>query len=211
MNKQDKILFLAPHTDDIEFGCGGTIAKFAQEQKQIFAVAFSAAEESVPSGLDRDINRKNMFEALKILGVNKENCSILNFKVREFPQNRQLILDEILRIKKEIEPDMVFLPSTFDTHQDHQVISNEGFRAFKKTTLIGYEIPWNNLTFTTNMFVKISESEMEKKLESIRTYISQLGRSYLDDDFIRSLARTRGGQSGFKYAEAFEIIRWIIH
>ena len=205
-----RILVLAPHTDDAEFGCGGTIAKFVEEGKEVFCVAFSAAEDSIPEDLPKDTNRKDMIGAMNILGVQEQNIKILNYQVRKFPEFRQKILDDMLSIQNEIKPDIVFLPSTYDTHQDHQVISQEGFRAYKKITIMGYEVPWNNLTFTTNSFILLSESNLEKKINSLKCYISQLGRSYVDDDFIRSLARTRGVQMGDEYAEAFEVIRWII-
>lgn len=210
VNKDSKILILAPHTDDAEFGCGGAIAKFSKITQNIFCVAFSAAEDSVPKHLEKNINRKNMYEALSVLGISKSHIQIFSYKVREFPENRQAILDDIIKIKENINPNFVFLPSTYDTHQDHQVVRNEGFRAFKQTTLIGYEIPWNNLSFTTNLFIQLSEKNVEDKILSIKTYISQLGREYVNDNFIKSIIRTRGGQAGYRYAEAFEIIRWII-
>jgi len=96
-------------------------------------------------------------------------------------------------------------------HQDHQTIACEGFRAFKKVSMLGYEIPWNNLTFQTNVFVFLSEQELNKKIEAVKCYKSQQNRNYAKEDFIRGLAKTRGIQIGVDYAEAFESIRWIIH
>ncbi|MCD4795125.1 MAG: PIG-L family deacetylase [Bacteroidales bacterium] len=209
INKDSRILILAPHTDDAEFGCGGSIAKFTENGNDVFCVAFSAAEISIPSRFDKNINKINMREAMEILGI-KKNFEINSFQARKFPEFRQEILDYILKIRTDIKPDIVFLPSTFDTHQDHQVIRNEGFRAFKKTTLVGYEIPWNNLTFTTNLFIRLTEKHVKLKISSIKKYISQLGRDYVDKNFIESVLRTRGGQAGCIYAEAFEIIRWLI-
>ncbi len=210
ISKKSRILILAPHTDDAEFGCGGSIAKFAKNGNEIFSIAFSAAEDSVPAEFDRDINRKNMYEAMDILGVPKKNVEILAYKVREFPEYRQKILDDIIGFSKIIKPDIVFLPSKNDTHQDHQVICNEGFRAFKKITILGYEIPWNNLSFTTNSFIMLNENEVNLKIESLKKYIAQLSRNYVNEEFIKSIMRTRGGQMGARYAEAFEVVRWII-
>ena len=204
------ILVLAPHTDDGEFGCGGTIARFANEGNKVWYVAFSAAEKSVPDEFPRDILRKEVVEAMEILGVPKERRIILSYPVREFPLHRQELLDEMIKLGERIKPDIVFLPSTYDTHQDHQTIAQEGFRAFKKTTMLGYEVPWNNLTFSTQTFVFLKEEHINKKMEALKCYRSQQDRSYASEDFIRSLARTRGTQIGTKYAEAFEVIRWII-
>lgn len=210
MLSRHRILTLAPHTDDVEFGCGATLCKLIRDGSEIFCYAFSAAEESVPEGLPKDINKQHMLDSLSVLGVRSENIAIGNFKVRRFPEFRQKILDEMIVLYKDIKPDMVFLPSTFDTHQDHQVVSQEGFRAYKKHSLIGYEIPWNNLNFHTQAFSIVTEEDVERKITALQCYISQLGRSYVTPEFIHSLARTRGGQVGAQYAEVFEIIRWLL-
>jgi len=208
MNIHDEVvLILAPHTDDAEFGCGGAILKLLENNCKVFVVAFSCAEESVPEHLPKQINKTYMHDAMEILGIPLENVLIKNYPVRYFPENRQSILEELVKLNNEINPGIVFLPSTFDTHQDHQVISQEGFRAFKKTTLLGYEMPWNNLMFTTTCFITLEERHVEKKLKSLECYISQMGRDYISADFVRSLMRSRGGQMGKIFAEAFQVIR----
>lgn len=113
-------------------------------------------------------------------------------------------------MNKDIKPDMVFLPSASDIHQDHQVVHQEGVRAFKNTTFAGYELPWNNYRIHTNFFICISESELNKKIESLKMYKSQEHRNYMKEDFIRSLAKVRGVQANSEFAEAFEVYRWII-
>ena len=205
----ERILALSPHTDDCELGCGGSLARFIREGKQIFYVAFSSAEKSVPPEMPKDILKQEVKKATKALGIERENLILLDYEVRSFQAFRQEILEEMIRLENELEPDLVFLPSSHDTHQDHQVISNEGFRAFKKTSMLGYELPWNNLTFETNCFVWLDECDLRKKVQALRCYISQLGRDYVSEDFARSLARTRGGQIGVRYAEAFEIFHWV--
>jgi LmbE family N-acetylglucosaminyl deacetylase len=112
-------------------------------------------------------------------------------------------------MNKEMQPDLVLIPSTDDTHQDHQTISQEGFRAFKKTSMIGYEMPYNNLTFRTNMFVSLEKIHIQNKIEALQCYKSQIHKPYSQVDFIEGLARVRGTQIGVQYAEAFEVIRWI--
>ena len=210
-NKLQRIFVLAPHTDDGEFGCGGTMAKFIEEGKEVFYIAFSIAEKSVPPGMPRDVLRKEVKQATTLLGIKPGNLVVFNYEVREFPSHRQEILDDMITLDKKIKPDLVFIPSPNDTHQDHQVIANEGFRAFKKVAMLGYEIPWNNLTFNTNCFVFIQERHLEKKIQALKCYISQLGRNYVTEGFIRSLAETRGVQIGTRYAEVFEVIRWVIN
>jgi LmbE family N-acetylglucosaminyl deacetylase len=205
-----KILVLAPHTDDGEFGCGGSTNKWIEEGKEVYYVAFSTAGKSVPKEMPKDILKKEVREATKILGIPSNNLILFDYEVRDFPSVRQNILEDMVRLGKELKPDVVLLPSTLDTHQDHQVISQEGFRAFKKTTMLGYEVPWNNLTFNTNAFVFLEERHLEKKLASLNCYLSQFGRHYATAEFIKSLAITRGTQIGAKYAETFEVIRWVL-
>ena len=69
---------------------------------------------------------------------------------------------------------------------------------------------WNNLNFTTQCFVGIDEEQLARKIRALTCYESQKHRSYASEEFVRSLAITRGTQSGVRYAEAFEVIRWIL-
>ena len=149
-------------------------------------------------------------EATAKLGIKEQNLILFEYEVRKFPSFRQKILDDMIGLNNEIKPDVVFLPSTRDTHQDHKVITEEGFRAFKRITMLGYEVPWNNLTFDTNAFIFLEERHIERKLDSLNCYISQLGRNYATAEFIRSLAITRGTQIGARFAEVFEAIRWVL-
>ncbi|MCK5686311.1 PIG-L family deacetylase, partial [bacterium] len=82
MNKK-KILILAPHTDDGEFGCGGSIAKFIEEGADVYYAAFSTAKESVPEGLPKDILEIEVKEATKRLGIPGKNLLIFGFTVRK--------------------------------------------------------------------------------------------------------------------------------
>jgi N-acetylglucosamine malate deacetylase 1 len=205
----ERILVLAPHTDDAEFGCGGTIARFVAEGKDVFQVAFSAAEASLPDGSPPDLLRQEIRNAVHALGMQDNRLTVLDYPVRQFPTHRQEILDDMIRLQRDIRPDRLLLPSTNDTHQDHQVIAYEGFRAFKHTTMLGYEVPWNNLTFTTSGFVFLQEEHLVRKLAAIACYQSQSDRPYASEEFIRSWAITRGMQIRSRYAEAFEVVRWV--
>lgn len=210
MNSINKVLVLAPHTDDGEFGCGGSVIRFIDEGKDVYYVAFSTAEESVPDPWPKDILKTEVIEATKRLGISKDKLIIYNFKVRELSYHRQEILEELVKINNNLCPDLVFMPSSNDLHQDHATVSSEGIRAFKNTTILGYEIPWNNIEFQTEAFIILSEEDINKKINALNAYNSQKGRSYANEEFIRSLARTRGVQMGSRYAEAFEVIRWVI-
>lgn len=207
MNKV--ILVLAPHTDDGEWGCGGSIAKWIEQGHDVHYVAFSAAEESVPKDLSPNILRDEILNATEILGVSLNQVRVLNFPVRHFPRDRQNILEEMIKLRSEIKPDIVLTPSSYDTHQDHAVINQETFRAFKRSTILGYEIPWNNREITLMYFNSLNESFLNKKIASLAAYKSQLFRAPNYKELITSLAIQRGSQVGIPYAEAFEVIRWI--
>lgn len=206
----DTILVLAPHTDDGEFGCGGTISKLVREGNRVIYVAFSAAEQSVLPHLPRDVLRTEVLNATKCIGVREEDCLVLDFEVRRFPEFRQQILDTMIELNRKFSPRTVFLPSVDDTHQDHNTIACEGFRAFKKTSMLGYEVPWNNLQFRTTCFIGLDEEALRAKVEALEKYESQKHRPYANRKFIESLAVTRGVQIGKNYAEAFEVVRWVV-
>jgi LmbE family N-acetylglucosaminyl deacetylase len=204
------MLVLAPHTDDGELGCGGTIARLLEEGWEAHYVAFSGCEESLPSGWPADALVREVKEATAVLGIPGDHLMVMGFRVRHFFERRQEILEALVRLKAEIKPDVVFLPSINDTHQDHQQIAQEGFRAFKSTCMLGYEMPWNNLQFRTTAFAVLQERHVQKKIEALACYKSQASRPYANEEFIRSLARTRGAQIGALFAETFELFRWIL-
>jgi len=206
-----KILILAPHTDDGEIGCGGTMAKFVEEGKELYYVAFSIARTSaVENGFPENILEIEVKKAIKVLGISEDHLILYDFPVRRFPEFRQNILKEMIKLRREIQPDLIFVPSLNDIHQDHQVIANEGLRAFKRHTILGYEEPWNNIVFESRSFIPLRKRHMEKKIEALKCYQSQMHRNYLTEDAIWGIAQLRGTQLEGGYAEAFEVLRWII-
>lgn len=206
----DNALVLAPHTDDGELGCGGTIHKLIALGKTVTYVAFSTCEESVPDGFPVDVLQHEVKAATAALGIKSENLRILNYRVRHFPSSRQDILEDLVKLNRELKPDLVFCPSSFDIHQDHGTISMEAKRAFKNTTLLGYEFIWNNFQFASQCFIDLNEADMAAKVKAMECYQSQSKRLYAKDKLIRGVANYRGLQAGVQYAEAFEVIRLII-
>jgi N-acetylglucosamine malate deacetylase 1 len=204
-----RVLVLSPHTDDLEFGCGATVAQMCALGMQVKSIAFSAAEESVPPGFSKDILRVEFEAAQQYLGIPSRDRQVLDFKVRYFPRDRQEILEVLVGINCEYKPDLVLAPSVDDTHQDHKTLAEETFRAFKRTTIWAYEAPWNQLVCRVNCFVKISEADLERKISAIQLYESQKHRSYSDRTFVTSLAAIRGAQVGVPLSEAFEIVRQV--
>lgn len=203
------VLVLAPHTDDGEFGCGGTIYKLVEQGADVHYAAFSCAEESVPDGLPKDTLEVEVRKATKVLGIKEEHLHIFRYPVRKLSYHRQEILEDMVELNKKINPDLVFTPSKYDVHQDHFTVTQEAMRAFKFTSLLGYELPWNNYVFETSCFIHLEEKHVIKKLESLKCYRSQIGRKYANEEYIKGLAITRGIQVGGHYAETFNVLRWI--
>ncbi len=210
MKEKKRVLVLAPHTDDGEFGCGGTIAKMIEEGSEVYYAAFSACQQSVLPQFPADILITEVKAATSVLGVKPENLILFDYDVRTFSYHRQEILDDLIRMRTEINPDLIFMPDLSDVHQDHATIATEGLRAFKFSSILSYELPWNNLSFTTSSFVHLEENHVQTKVRALNEYKSQAHRPYSDEDFLRSMARTRGVQIGTRYAEAFNVVRWIL-
>lgn len=210
MHTKKKVLILAPHTDDGEFGCGGTIVKLVEEGHEVFYAAFSACQQSVLPQFPSDILITEVKAATKVLGILPENLRLFDYDVRTFNYRRQEILDDLIKLRTELNPDLIFMPDLNDIHQDHATIATEGLRAFKFCSILSYELPWNNLTFTTSSFVHLKDHHIQVKVNALNEYKSQAHRPYSDEDFLRSVARTRGVQIGSRYAEAFNVVRWII-
>jgi len=210
LSKFKTVYVLAPHTDDGELGAGGTISKLIEEGADVYYFAFSTAETSVPEGFPKDILKTEVMNATTKLGIVKENVIIYNYEVRKLNYARQEILEDLMKRKRDLKPDLVLMPALGDIHQDHSTIAQEGLRAFKNCTILGYELIWNNLTFNTTSFVQLEKKYIQAKCDALREYKSQGSRDYMSEAFIFSLARTRGVQIGSQYAESFEVVRWVM-
>ena len=201
----ERVLVLAPHTDDGEFGCGGTMARLVEEGSDVRYIAFSIATRSLPEGFAPDTLAREVREATTELGISL--LDVHDFDVRTFPEHRQDILELLVSLWEEWQPDAVFQPSLHDIHQDHQVIAAEGLRAFKRTTILGYEIPWNNFDFAYQAYVSLDKAHVEKKVAALAKYASQQHRRYADPEYIWNVARTHGINVNREYAEVFQVYR----
>lgn len=204
-----RVLVLAPHTDDAELGCGGTIARLLEEGAHISIAVFSTAEESRPPDAPAGMLRDEFANAMRIMGVPEKQLFIYDYPVRRLSYYRQEVLEELVRLRRAVAPTAVLLPASSDLHQDHQVVHIEGLRAFKDLTLWGYELPWNHVSFSAEAFVCLQERHLMRKWEALCAYKSQLQlqRPYFERDFIWGLARVRGVQVRAEYAEAYEVLR----
>lgn len=202
-----RILALGAHCDDVEFGAGGTVARLIDEGAAVSIVAFSACERSVPTQWPREVLRVEAASAVAALGAGV--TTVLDLDVRTFPDQRQRVLEEILRLRAEFRPDLILAPSSFDRHQDHAVVAAEAMRASRGVSLWGYELPWNCPTFTANAHVRLDAAHVDRKLAALACYASQAAKSYATEEVVRAQLVAVGAQVGAPLAERFEVIRWV--
>lgn len=202
----DRVVVLAPHLDDAELGCGGTIAKLVEEGSDVYYHAFA-----YPSGVSRDVIQAEGERSRNYLKLPEDHFVVHDHEVRHLPSVRQEILETMIDIKQSVRPDLVLMPSLQDLHQDHRTIAEEGLRAFKHSTILGWEQPWNQISSHTSAFIELEPRHVETKILAATCYESQNGRKFFEPDFIRGFACTRGVQVNVSFAEAYEVIRFIMY
>jgi LmbE family N-acetylglucosaminyl deacetylase len=193
------VLFLGAHTDDIELACGATVSKYVNAGHQVSCVAFSNCNN--PELSEEFSNSMNKMKV--------KYHYVSTYPSRILSNYRQQILEYLLTLRT-CNFDIVFTHSINDTHQDHKVIAEETFRAFKNSTIYGYAHPWNTVEVSNSCMSSFSEEDLQNKIEAIGFYKSQSERAYTSPDYIKSLAITNGVIAGTKYAEAFQCVRVII-
>ena len=208
--KFDNVLVLSPHADDAEFGCGGTIARLVENGATIHHIVFSKATRSLPADFPEYILVEELRLARIALGLDTGLLHVFDFAVRDFPDHRQAILEKLIAARDAIRPNLVLTPSLNDVHQDHSTVAHEAVRAFKRTTILGYELPWNNLTFNRQLYVPLKGRHIGAKLAALHCYASQRHRNYNDSEYIESRARVLGVDINVPYAEVFEVYRCVL-
>ena len=161
-----------------------------------------AAGGFAPDTLAREVR-----EATGELGIPEAQLRVHDFDVRTFPERRQDILELLVGLWEELKPDAVFQPSHHDVHQDHQTIAQEGLRAFKRTTVLGYEIPWNNFDFSYGAYVGARAAAPGAEGGGAGRYASQQHRRYANPEYVWNLARVHGINVNREYAECFQVYR----
>lgn len=212
MKKKSKLaLILVAHADDETLGAGGTIIKLIEKGWIVNVVVLSDGKLTV-RGKEQD-NSKDFKSACKILGVNK--FSLLNFKDQKFDMVPIADLANAVN-DLNIQPDLIITHHETDLNNDH-VLTNQvakiiGRPKTKPISILGCEIPntsfWNGKTFMPNYYVDISE-HINKKIEAFSKYRNEI-QDYphpWSKKGLKLLAEYHGMQSGFKYAEAFYIVR----
>ena len=207
--KLEKYLFLGAHPDDIELGAGASMAKALEIGIECHSVIFSDFKNLQSDKITESQICDESIAAQSILGMSKRNIHFHNFPVRRFEEFRQEILQILIDISHENNYSHIFIPNTLDIHQDHKVVSREAVRAFKFTSILGYELPWNNIESRNNFYNILEKSHLELKIRSLREFASQRDRFYFSETTISSIVKFRGLQIGVENAEGFELIRYV--
>ena len=197
------ILAIGSHPDDIEFGCGGTLLKYAAAGHHIFLLVLTDGSY----GGDPAVRRQEEEQAARLIGARRLFWG--DFRDTDLKDNRELILkvDEVI---EQVKPDVVFLNYHEDVHQDHRATSRAGVSATRYVReVLFYEVPTTQ-HFEPDIFVDI-EGVLEKKGWLLQLHGSQVNRTRVKNltivESAQSCANFRGFQGRVKFAEGFKALR----
>ncbi len=228
--KNKKVLIVAAHPDDEVLGCGGTIARLAREGNTVYTLILG---EGITSRDDRRDRGKRVWEIKELKKQVERAGKILSIKnsfVFDFPDNRfdtvplLDIIKTIEKIKKRVNPDVVFTHHHGDLNMDHQITFKAVMTAFRPLKgertreILCFETPssteWNTSSplnyFMPDYFVDISRT-LKAKIKALKEYKSEAGTfpHPRSPEAVEIAAKNRGVQVGTTAAEAFKVVRII--
>lgn len=199
-----KVLFIGAHPDDIELGCGALIANISAST-EVFCVTLSDNQKNPLLG--GVVNEH--YISMSILGVPSDHVIVGEFETRCFMHQRQEILEYLINLNKKLSPDIVFTHSKSDLHQDHGVVTGETLRAFRGTSVFGFDVIRSSQGFFPSFFVEVTEKDVETKINSLAAYKTYSGKYYFSVDLTRSILVRNGALCERPFAEGFDILRVI--
>ena len=197
-----KVCFIGAHPDDIEIGCGALIARIAG-LADVRCVTFSNNQKNPLLGALVEEH----YASMGTLGVPRERVNLLEFETRRFQEYRQDILEEMIHILREDDPDIVFVHSKSDVHQDHGVLTQEALRAFRGRTVLGFDVIRSSYGFFPDFLVGVDECDVQKKLDALACYKTYEGKYYFSPDVTRATLIRNGAICERPFAEGFDILR----
>jgi len=197
-----KVLFLGAHPDDIELGCGALLHHIAK-QTDMLCVTLSDNQKNP----DLQNVKNEHFESMAVLGVPKEKIVLGPFTTRVFPVARQEILEYFLKLRKDFNPDLIFVHSKQDVHQDHLTMTDEALRAFRGITVLGFDVVRSSYGFFPHFLVEVTEEDVNKKIEALSCYETYRDRYYFNNELTRSIMVRHGALAERPFAEGFDILR----
>lgn len=197
-----RVLFLGAHPDDIELGCGALLHHIVKKT-EVLCVTLSDNQKNP--------NLKNVvdehFEAMAVLEVPREKIILGPFNTRVFPDARQEILEYFLKLRRDFRPDLIFVHSKQDVHQDHNTMTDEALRAFRGITVLGFDVVRSSYGFFPHFLVEVTEEDVNKKIEALSKYETYRDRYYFNSELTRSIMVRHGALAERPFAEGFDILR----
>lgn len=197
-----RVLFLGAHPDDIELGCGALLHQIVR-QTNVLCVTLSDNQKNP----DLQNVKTEHYESMAVLGVPKESVILGPFTTRVFPDSRQDILEYFLRLRREFKPDLIFVHSKQDVHQDHLTMTDEALRAFRGITVLGFDVVRSSYGFFPHFLVEVKEEDVDKKIEALSKYETYRDRYYFNSELTRSIMLRHGALAERPFAEGFDILR----
>lgn len=198
MSEINHVLALGAHPDDLELGCGATLAKLAAAGVEITAVVLSHGRQGAGAQFDRIAESR---AALASLGVHKVDA-------HDFPDTRlhEHLNDLIAIIEqhvRDLSPDRVYTMFGEDRHQDHRAVHQASMVACRLVPqILAYETPSSYPNFIPTLFERV-DAFIEGKVDALKLHKSQGDRLYMREDKIRSAAHFRGVQVDLGQTEGF--------
>lgn len=196
------VLFLGAHPDDLEIGCGALIHHIVKET-EILCVTLSDNQKNPEL---KNVKTEH-YQAMAILGVPEEKTIFGPFTTRVFPDARQDILEYFLQLRRDFDPDLIFVHSKHDVHQDHLTMTDEALRAFRGITVLGFDVVRSSYGFFPHFIVEVSEEDMTKKIEALSCYETYRDKYYFNRELTRSIMVRHGALAERPFAEGFDILR----
>ena len=196
------LLFMGAHPDDIELGCGAFISGMVGIA-DIHCMTFSDNQKN--PDLTHLVGEH--YDSMHELGLSDDQIELGQFETRRFPDFRQEILEKMLALRRMVQPEIVFVHTAQDIHQDHQTVTQEATRAFRGTTVLGFDVLRSSYGFFPNFLAEVSEQSVERKIAALNKYSTYANRYYFSPEIIRATAIRHGALAERPFAEGFDIIR----
>jgi LmbE family N-acetylglucosaminyl deacetylase len=199
-----KVCFIGAHPDDIELGCGALISHISK-LADLLTITLSDNQKNpdLKNVVDEHIR------SMAVLGVPRENIIVGQFETRRFPHARQEILEYLIELDRIHHPEIVFVHTRADIHQDHNTTTEETLRAFRGTTVLGFDVIRSSYGFFPNFLVEVNENDVECKLRSLAEYRTYANKYYFDPAITRATLIRYGALAERPFAEGFDILRII--
>lgn len=197
-----RILFIGAHPDDIELGAGALIHHIVPACE---VLCLTLSDNQKNPMLKKVV--EELYSSMEILGVPASQVIVEKFITRDFPDLRQDILEYLLKIRREFKPEVVFVHSRADIHQDHNVATEEALRAYRGTTVLGFDVVRSSYGFFPHFLVKVNAEDVEKKIEALSRYHTYLDKYYFDPALLKATMVRNGALAECTYAEGFDILR----